>query len=75
MLKITFFDRRIKVRYNNGMTNKVNTVENINPHTIADATGPHNNDLPPRPTASENKPAIVVNEVIIMESRGAALHI
>ena len=47
-----------------GITNKVSTVENANPQTIAVATGPQISDLPARPAASENNPAMVVREVI-----------
>ena len=48
------------------MTKRVNTVEKLNPQTIVVATGPHNNDLPPRPTARAKRPAIVVTEVIVI---------
>ena len=56
----------INARYNNGITNKVSMVENANPHTMDDATGPQINDSPPNPVANENSPAIVVKEVIII---------
>jgi len=46
------------------MTNSVRNVETIKPQTMAVATGPHMREWPPRPVARENKPAMVVNEVI-----------
>ncbi len=51
-------------RYNSGIANKVSTEENPTPQTIAVATGPHIKDSPPKPIASDNKPAIVVQAVI-----------
>ena len=54
----------INIRYNIGITNRVNTVENARPQTIAVATGPQINEVPAKPVANENKPAMVVSEVI-----------
>ena len=54
----------IKALYNNGIKNKVKNVENPKPHTIEVATGPHNSECPPSPVASENKPAMVLKDVI-----------
>ena len=54
----------MNIQYSKGMTNRVSTVENPRPQTIEAATGPHSNDLPPSPTASENRPPMVVTEVI-----------
>ena len=46
------------------MTNNVIKVETANPHIIAEATGPHSREFPPRPDAKDSNPAIVVKEVI-----------
>ena len=56
----------MKALYNSGIKNKVKKVENPKPHTIEVATGPHKSEYPPSPVASENSPAIVLNEVIKM---------
>jgi hypothetical protein len=58
--------RAIKVRYSSGTTNRVRTVEKARPQTMAVATGPQTNDLPPSPVAREKSPAMVVMEVIRM---------
>lgn len=47
-----------------GITNKVSMVENANPQTMTVATGLHTKDFPAKPIARENRPAIVVSEVI-----------
>lgn len=46
------------------MIQSVNAVEKPSPQTMLEATGPHSNDLPVQPKASELKPAMVVPEVI-----------
>jgi hypothetical protein len=55
----------MKSLYKVGIINKVNTEATARPATILDATGPHNKDLPPKPAAKENKPAMVVVVVIM----------
>ena len=46
------------------MTSNVIIVETAHPHIIAEATGPHKREFPPKPNAKESNPAIVVKEVI-----------
>ena len=41
-----------------------NAVEKLRPLTMAVAIGPQISELPPKPAASENNPAIVVSEVM-----------
>ena len=41
-------------------------LDTISPHTMEAATGPQISELPPRPVASENRPAMVVNDVIMI---------
>ena len=54
----------INIRYNNGITISVRQVEKVSPQTIDVATGPQIKEWPPNPVANENKPAIVVSDVI-----------
>ena len=56
----------MKNRYSTGITNSVSTVEKASPQTMLEATGPHSSDCPPRPMASENRPAMVVLVVMTM---------
>ena len=56
----------ICIAYKVGKKIKVNEEEIINPKTMVDATGPHISDCPPRPIANENKPATVVNVVMVI---------
>ena len=58
------FDRAIVNLYTRGIIRSVSMVENPIPHTIVLATGPQSKDSPPSPIAREERPAIVVNEVI-----------
>ena len=46
--------------------NRVSNDEKARPNTMDEATGPNNRDLPPSPAASENRPAMVVEVVMMM---------
>ena len=48
------------------MINKVRLDEKISPHTIAVATGDQTSECPPTPNDSDNRPATVVNVVIMI---------
>ncbi len=54
----------MNVRKRIGTRNNVKIVATNKPDTMLVAIGPQRSDLPPSPTASENKPAIVVIVVI-----------
>ena len=51
-------------RNNTGTRNKVSVVATNSPKTMLVATGPRKSDLPPSPAANENRPAMVVRDVI-----------